>query len=420
MPDTAPDPGDLLARASSRLGAFVADLRTLVAVDSGSRHAPGIRQVAEWATARLQRAGFDVEQRPVEDADGVPLGPVVVARRPAAGRRVLLFAHMDTVFAPGTAAARPLRLVGHRALGPGVCDDKGGLLAGLYACEVLVEAGLADDVDLTVVLTPDEEIGAPGSAPVLAELARASDAALCLEGARESGDLVSSRKGVADLHFRVRGRAAHSGIEPGRGASAAVEAAHLTLAATALDGSAPGLTVNVGVVEAGSRPNVVAEEARVVAEVRATTSAALDAAVEQLRRHAARPVTPGVGVELEVRDRTEPMEPTPSSEALARLALEVAAGLGLDVGAVATGGVSDANIVAAAGCPTLDGLGPVGGDDHSDSEWLDLSSVPSRVALLACLVARLGRGALDAEGAADAERAADAEAASVAGSSVLG
>jgi glutamate carboxypeptidase len=396
VPATA-DPGDLLTHASMRLGAFVADLRALVAIDSGSRDAAGVRRVAAWASERLARAGFAVDHREVEDHDGLPLGPVVVARRPGAGRRVMLFAHMDTVFVRGTAARRPLRLESHLALGPGACDDKGGLLAGVHACELLVAGGLADGVDLTVVLTPDEEIGAPGSAPILAELARDSDVALCLEGARESGDLVASRKGVADLHFRLRGRAAHSGIEPGRGASAAVEAAHLALAVTALDRSAPGLTVNVGVLEAGSRPNVVAEEARVVAEVRATSSGVLDAVLETLRRRSAAPVTAGVTIDLEVRDRTEPMERTSRSDALARLALATAGELGLDVDAVATGGVSDANIVAATGCPTLDGLGPVGGDDHSESEWLDLSSVPTRTALLACLVARLGAGALETD-----------------------
>ena len=396
MPHPTPVPAELLTRASTRLDEFVADLRTLVSMDSGSRDATGVRRVAAWASTRLEQAGFAVEHREVTDADGIPLGPAVVARRPGTGRRVLLFAHMDTVFAAGTASARPFRLDGDRALGPGVCDDKGGLLAGVYACELLVASGLADGVDLTVALTPDEEIGAPGSAAVLAGLAGESDVALCLEGARESGDLVASRKGVADLHFRLRGRAAHSGIEPGRGASAAVEAAHLALAVTALDRSAPGLTVNVGVLEAGSRPNVVAEEARVVAEVRATSSEVLDAVVGQLRRRAAEPVTAGVGIELEVRDRAEPMERTARSEVLARLALSTAGELGLDVDAVATGGVSDANIVAATGCPTLDGLGPVGGDDHSESEWLDLSSVASRTALLACLVARLGAGALEA------------------------
>ncbi|MHA3836040.1 M20 family metallopeptidase [Terrabacter sp. AAH1] len=403
MPHTTGLSADLLALASEHLDAFVVDLRTLVSIDSGSGDADGVRRVADWSCARLEQAGFAVERREVTGTDGLPLGPVVVARRPGTGRRVLLFAHMDTVFAPGTASSRPFRLDGHRALGPGVCDDKGGLLAGVHACELLVASGLADGVDLTVALTPDEEIGAPGSAPVLAELARESDVALCLEGARESGDLVASRKGVADVHFRLRGRAAHSGIEPGRGASAAVEAAHLALDVAALDRSAPGLTVNVGVLEAGSRPNVVAEEARIVAEVRATSSDVLDVVVRQLRRRAAEPVNAGVAIELEVRDRTDPMERTTSSDALARLALSTAAELGLDIDAVATGGVSDANIVAATGCPTLDGLGPVGGDDHSESEWLDISSVPTRTALLASLVARLGAGDLETYAAGSPE-----------------
>lgn len=378
----------LLSFAGARSSDFLADLEHLVGIDSGSRDVGGLVEVARWARRRLLGMGFDVELVPVSDREGAPLGPVVVARRPGRGRRVLLLAHMDTVFPKGTAAARPLRVDGSRALGPGVCDDKGGLLAGLHAVEALDAVALGDSAQITVVLTPDEEIGSPGSRALLEQVAAEADVALCLEGARENGDLVGARKGVADLHLRLTGRAAHAGVEPDRGASAAVEAARLTLELSALDGSRPGLTSNVGVIRSGTRPNVVASEALVVAEVRASTMDDLQHAIDHVRERVDDP-SRGVRVELDVREVTAPLEPTPASADLAVHAASVAAELGLSVRAAATGGVSDANLIAATGCPTLDGLGPVGGDDHGESEWLDLRSAPERIALLAGLIVRV-------------------------------
>ncbi|EWT02077.1 hypothetical protein N865_07255 [Intrasporangium oryzae NRRL B-24470] len=390
---TTADPSALLLHARDRQADFVRDLAHLVSIDSGSRNAAGVDRVGSWAADRLRGAGFDVARHPAYDRGGELLGHVVVGRRAGSGgSRVMVFAHLDTVFADGTAAARPFRVEGTRALGPGVSDDKGGLLAGLYAVDALDALGGDAFGELVVVLTPDEEIGAPGSAALLRELAAECDVALCLECARENGDLVGARKGVADLHVTVSGQAAHSGVEPDRGASAAVEAARVVLALAELDRTRPGLTVNVGVVRAGTRPNVVASEATVVAEVRGAHLDDIEQVIEAARTRISTPGTAGTRLRLDVRDACPPLEWTEATGRLVALAREVGSPLGIDVRAAVTGGVSDANIVAAAGCPTLDGLGPIGGDDHSESEWLDLSSVAPRIALLAGLIARLGAG----------------------------
>lgn len=306
-------------------------------------------------------------------------------------RRILLFAHLDTVFADGAADARPYREDAGRAFGPGVCDDKGGALAGLYAARLLAESGWTDFAEIVIALTPDEEIGSPASGAILADLARGMDAALCLECARENGDLVIARKGVADVRIDIRGRAAHSGVEPHRGRNAAVEAAHLLLDVQSLSGARPGLTVNIGVVSAGERTNVVPASARLLGEVRAARLADLEWALAAIEARAAATVIDGVSAEVERMAVCPPLEPDATADVFAAAAA-VGAELGIAVAGAATGGVSDANFVAATGTPVLDGLGPIGGDDHAESEWLDLASVADRVALLAGLVVRIAAG----------------------------
>ncbi|MGN6218446.1 MAG: M20/M25/M40 family metallo-hydrolase [Microbacterium sp.] len=387
-----PLPVALRERAASLLPQFRDDLRRLVEIDSGSGSADGVDAVGDWCAERLSLLGFDVERIPTPVVAGSGYGGVVVGRKRGRGsRRVLLFAHLDTVFADGTAQARPYREQGGRALGPGVSDDKGGVLAALYAARLLDESGFTDVAELVIALTPDEEVGSPASGPILAAIASGMDAALCLECARENGDLVTARKGVADVRIRIEGRAAHAGVEPHRGRNAAVEAAHLLLDLQGLNGAREGLTVNIGVVSAGERANVVPARAELFGEVRAATLADLDWALASIEERAARPAVDGVSSHVDRMAVCPPLEPEVTAWLFAAAAA-VGRQLGVTVAGAATGGVSDANFVAATGVPVLDGLGPIGGDDHSETEWLDLESVPSRLALLAGLVIRVATG----------------------------
>ena len=195
---------------------------------------------------------------------------------------------MDTVYPDGTVALRPYTERGTRAYGPGVADMKAGLLAGLHAvAAVQSAAGGLPFGRLVFIANPDEEIGSPASKPVIAAHAESSDFAFVLELARANGDIVSSRKGIADLTLLMTGRAAHAGVEPEKGRNAIVEAAHKSLALNALNGRWPGVTVNVGVISGGTRPNVVPAEARLEVDLRAVTRAALDEAEAEVRRIAA-------------------------------------------------------------------------------------------------------------------------------------
>jgi glutamate carboxypeptidase len=400
--DPRAEPASLLGPLGDRYEELLAGIEELVNIDSGSFTAEGVNRVADWCQARFEAGGWSVERhrhRPGPEWPGPPLGDMVVGRRAGArpvaegGRRLLLLAHMDTVFDEGAAAARPFRAEGGRAYGPGVTDDKAGVVCGFEAVEVLCDrAGFDDFAAITLVCSPDEEIGSPFSRPLIEALAGEHDVAVGLEAARTNGALVSARKGISAFTIEVEGKAVHAGVRPGEGVNAVLEAAHKTVALQALNGRWPGVSCNVGVLRGGNRTNVVADWAVMQVEVRAATTAAFDQAMDEVARIVAATTVPGARAELLPAHRHPPMERTDAVAALVAEARAVARDLGFEVGEAATGGAGDANTTAAAGLPTIDGLAPVGGDAHGPDEWLDLDSVVPRTALLAGLLARLGAG----------------------------
>ncbi|HEU5324978.1 MAG TPA: M20 family metallopeptidase [Candidatus Limnocylindria bacterium] len=384
-----PDLDALRRTVDARLPRFREELESLVNIDCGSWTPEGVNQVADAVADALERLGAEVERRPHHPAEGKrQLGDLVIGRLAGDGPRLLLIGHMDTVFDPGTAAARPYRSDGRRAWGPGVTDMKAGLLAGLHAIGALHEVGVHPAV--TFVANPDEEVGSQFSTPVIRGLASHHDAVLVLECARANGDIVSARKGIADYHLTYVGRAAHAGVEPEKGRSAVLEAARQVVALHALNGRWPSVTVNAGVIHGGTRPNVVAERCELQVDLRAATTEAFEAAAEEIARLASNPADLDVRVDLQQVAGHPPMEKSAASARLVDLAVRIAGELGFALRDAATGGASDANTTAALGIPTVDGLGPIGGDDHSVDEWLDLESLGPRTTLLAALMARAG------------------------------
>jgi glutamate carboxypeptidase len=277
---------------------------------------------------------------------------------------------------------------GDRALGPGTSDMKGGLLSGLHALAALQAAGSRPYI--TFIANPDEEIGSIFSSEHIRRLAPQHDAVLVLESARANGDIVSARKGIADLELTFTGRAAHAGVEPEKGRSAILAAARQTVALDELNGRWPSVTLNVGVITGGTRPNVVPAECRLQLDLRAATAKAFDLAYAEVEAVSATSPVEGVACQLQRMAMHRPMEKTPATARLADLAIALAGEIGFVLRDTATGGASDANTTSGMGIPTLDGLGPIGGDDHSADEWLDLASVVPRMTLLAQLIARIG------------------------------
>ena len=380
----------LRARITAAEPDLLADLARLVNVDCGSYTREGVNEVAAWTAAFLARLGGSVTRH--ADPAGA-LGDTVEAvfQGAAGGPRALLIGHTDTVFAVGTVAERPFRVADGIATGPGVTDMKAGLLTLVYGLQAALAEGTLPFERLTVIANPDEEIGSPVSTSHVRRVAAGSDVAFVLECARSNGDIVSARKGTVDYVVTITGRSAHAGVEPEKGRSAILEAAHQVIGLHALTGRWHGVTCNVGVIEAGTRPNVVAERAVLQVDLRAGDRTGLEAATAAIRALAAAPTVPDVVVAASERHRHWPMEKLPRTERLVEHAQALAGRLGFALRDAATGGASDANTTAGMGVPTIDGLGPIGGLDHSRDEWLDAASIVPRTALFAALLLATGR-----------------------------
>ncbi|NOZ04832.1 MAG: M20 family metallopeptidase [Chloroflexi bacterium] len=365
---------------------FLEDLATLVNIDCGTYDKAGVDKVGRWVATRLEEMGAEVTRYPQE-----VFGDLLLGRWRGAGTaRVLIIAHLDTVYPAGTVAERPLRIDGDRAIGPGTCDIKGGLLVALYAVAALQRSGFDNFAEILLWTNSEEEIGSPVSHHLTTKLARECDAVLVMEPARANGDIVSARKATARYVVTVHGQSAHAGVEPEKGANAILEMAHSIIALHELNGLRPGVTINAGVISGGTRYNAVPDRAELKVDARAVD----DEAAAEVQRAISAFAGPGrhvAGTTIEVQGGVDmPAMPLrPGTQALVALAQDVARDLGFALHDTATGGGSDGNFAAAAGAPVLDGLGPIGGRAHSPDEYLEISSFVPRTALLAGLMMRI-------------------------------
>jgi len=297
--------------------------------------------------------------------------------------RVLLLGHLDTVWPAGTLHRWPFEVDGATATGPGCFDMKAGLVQGLFALAHLDELS-----GVSLLVTSDEEIGSPTSQRLIEVAAAGADAVLVLEPSAD-GALKTARKGVSHFGVSITGRAAHAGLEPELGANAGVELAHQVLAVEALGDPGAGTSVTPTVASVGTTPNTVPDAAHFHVDVRT----AQPAEEQRVRSDLARlsPRLSGTRIQLNAGPNRPPL-PVQASTGLFELARTVAARLGLpELRGVAVGGGSDGNFTAAAGVPTLDGLGAFGGGAHAEGEHVRLDAMPERAALVAGLVAELLR-----------------------------
>ena len=294
--------------------------------------------------------------------------------------RVLVLGHHDTVWPLGTLAEIPF-CDGDRLRGPGCLDMKVGLALAFHAV-----AHLEDRSGVTILITGDEELSSPTSRGLIESEAAGCVASLVLEAGADSGALKTERKGRAHYHLRFQGRAAHAGLEPHLGANALVELARAVEVVAALSDDLAGTTVTPTLASAGTSANTVPDRATLTIDVRARTLAELERVDRALRA----PFVQGeVAVEVDGGIDRPPMEASMTS-ALFDLARAAADRLGIGpLAGEAVGGGSDGNLTAAAGVPTLDGLGAVGGGAHAHHEWVDVARLSDRLALLTALIADL-------------------------------
>jgi len=308
--------------------------------------------------------------------------PVVVRFGPQQGPPVLLLGHLDTVFPEGEIRKRPFTVNGNRAMGPGVFDMKGGILLMWMALQ-----RMPVPTDITVLLTTDEEVGSTASRHIIEEEAMRSKAVLVFEPSLPGGVLKTERKGVGRFTVKAIGRAAHAGIDPGKGINAIEEIAHQALKVQKMSDALHGTTVTVGVIQGGTRSNVVPAEAAIEIDVRITSMEEADRISSTL--HGLTPELPGGKLEIRGSINRPPMERNAGTMKLFEIARSTAAEMGIDLQEGSTGGASDGNFTSALGIPTLDGLGPIGDGAHSSDEYIEVDSLSQRSELIARTISGL-------------------------------
>lgn len=375
---------DLVGRLGARVGDMVELLGALVSSESPSNDSDLLATTADLIAERGSCL-LGVEPERIA-GPGAPALRWSLPSMGRGGRPVLVLAHLDTVWPAGTLERWPFSVDGDRATGPGAFDMKAGLVQALFALAELGETDL-DRPAVVVLVTADEEIGSPSGREIIEAVARDVSAVLVLEPS-ETGRLKVARKGVSNYDLHVAGRSAHAGLEPEKGVNALVAAAGLVLAVEALAAPELGTTVTPTTATAGTTRNTVPASASVALDVRAATIAEqmrVDDGIRAMR------CDNGATLTIEGGVNRPPLEEESSAQllALAHRAAE-RCGLGaIDVARV--GGGSDGNLTAAMGVPTLDGLGAVGAGAHAEGEYVLVSSMPERAALLAALIVEIGR-----------------------------
>ncbi|WP_293678762.1 glutamate carboxypeptidase [uncultured Phenylobacterium sp.] len=364
-------------------------LEEVVNIDSGTGDVEGGRKVAAVLIPRLKVIGMKVETVKAE-ADNLPEN--IVATLSGTGKgRILMIAHLDTVFAPGTAARWPFKFAGDRATGPGVADEKGGVVEGLYALQILHDLRFRDFKQITYLIDTSEEVGSPGSRALIDRLVREADVELNLEPGDAPDKLTVWRKGSTILHIAVKGRAAHAGVAPQDGRNAAEELIHQLKATEAFPRTGDGMTLNLTLMNAGTRHNIIPEDATATFTLRVRDQADVEKVVGALEASAKITAVPDTTVTVRRQPSFPPLPSNTATDALADRAEAIYAGIGLKLGRGGNGGASESALAAAAGVPALDGLGPVGGGFHSEKEYLDLKSLTPRLYLLTKLIMELGK-----------------------------
>lgn len=361
---------------------MIALVRDLVRIESPSTDPASQAAILARLEAEFARLDYRVIQLPGKSSGGhLYAAPRQRAKRQPAQ---LMIGHCDTVWPLGTLQRMPLLEDAGKLSGPGVYDMKAGLAEIVFALQTIRALGLQPAVTPLVFVNSDEEIGSRESTRYLRALAQRVERCLVLEPSLgRSGKIKTTRKGVGRFTVTVQGKAAHAGLDPGAGASAILELSHVIQKLFLLNDPEQGTSVNVGVIDGGIRPNMVAPESRAVIDVRVQTR--VDADRIETAIHALEAETKGVSLRVEGAIGRPPMEATEANQQLWRIARSLGDELGLDLEQGTAGGGSDGNTTSLFSA-TLDGLGAVGDGAHADHEFIDIERLGERCALLCLLL----------------------------------
>ncbi len=394
------------AQAEQQVKPVLDTLKQMVAIESGSLDLEGLDRMAQLVAQRLRGSGMAVELIPTQapsfhpQLKGAKLGAMVYGQRAGKGqRKVLLIAHMDTVYQRGMAAKQPFRIDGDRAYGLGISDDKGGVALILHTVELLQRIGFEDYAQLGVLINGDEEVGSPGSRAMLTRLGSEYDAVLSFEGGGMDRDTVRlATSSIAIVEMKVTGKASHAGANPEGGRNALYELAHQVLKTRGFGDPDKGLKINWTVANAGETRNVIPATATAIADVRSLTNEDLDRMEADLRAAIQDRLIPDTKIELDFYRSRPAFQANAVSRTLAKHAQKVFGEIGrdLDIRDRATGGGTDAAFAALQPRGgVLESFGLRGFGAHSnDDEYIFISSIAPRLYLASRMVMDVGNGAL--------------------------
>jgi len=373
---------DRLSYFSEHRDRVVNTIRELVEIESPSDHKPSVDRIAAFLASKFEALGGRTHLHRSNDfGDSLQIDFAGAANR----RPVLLLGHYDTVYPIGTLANMPCKIENGCLRGPGVLDMKSGIALMLYAVEGLQAWHGALPGPVTVFLVSDEEVGSHSSRKITEALARESAGVLVLEPAAGlRGAVKTARKGVGEYTLRVKGIAAHAGLDPGKGHSAILELARQIAAVAKLNNLRQGVSVNPGVIQGGTRTNVIAAEASAGIDVRIRSAKQASGIHRKLR--SLKPFDKRCKLEITGGINRLPMERTAGVVALYKQAKDIAGQIKWNLDEAAVGGGSDGNFTAGMGIPTLDGMGGVGEGAHAVHEYIVISELPRRALLLAGMI----------------------------------
>jgi glutamate carboxypeptidase len=375
------------AAAQANRAGFLDLLKQIVDIDSGTGDVAGGTRITALLAERLKGLGAETRYEPAE-APGLPDN--LVATFQGAGKgRVLIVAHIDTVFGPGTVAQRPFRIEGERAHGPGVGDEKAGVVSAITALKILHDLGFQNFATITLVIETSEERGSIGTRNLILALSAHHDVEFNMEPGDPPDALTVWRKGSSVIHIHVKGRAAHAGMAPQDGRNAATGLIHqIERIAGIVPLSGDGPTLNLTVLKAGERTNIIPDDAEAEFSLRIRKSEERGEILARL--NAAMEPTRDTQVSVTADPGYPPLIETPDVDALAARAQAIYGELGKKIARSGNGGASESALAQSVGTPALDGLGLVGGDFHTDHEWIDLNSLEPRLYLITRLLMETG------------------------------
>jgi glutamate carboxypeptidase len=381
----------LLQAARQAEPAVIDSLKDMVMIESGSSDAAGLAKMADYTEARLKALGAATERQ----RGSTGPGSIVIGTFSGAGsKRIMLMAHMDTVYPAGTLATQPYKVEGRRIYGPGIADDKGGIAVILHALQLLKDAGWRDYGKLTVLFNADEEVGSIGSGELIASLGSEHDYVLSAEPTQVKPEgILLGASGTGTVTLQVQGRASHAGAAPDAGRNALIELSHQLVQTRDVAKSVSGTQLNWTMSQAGKVRNQIPESAMATGDMRLTVPDGFERLETALKEKVQNRLVPDTQTTVSIERGRPPFVASATAREVARKAQDIYAEMDRKLTLTdMTGGATDAGFASRSGkAVVLESFGLAGAGYHARDEYIEADTIVPRLYLMARMVQEVGR-----------------------------